>query len=363
MSLKLGIVGLPNVGKSTLFNALTGANAMVADFPFTTIDPNVAQVAVPDERLLKLGEIFHPEKLTPTTIEFVDIAGLVKGASKGEGLGNRFLAYIREVDALVEVVRCFSNPLIPHHTEKIDPASDIEIVELELALADLETVIKRMSKSERTARRDASVQKEMHFLKKIQSYLEKGEPLRTISFDSDEKLILKDCHLLTAKPLLYAVNVDEKAKLQNDPQVQIINDLAQARGGKSVVICAKLEEEFVRLPQEEANLYRQEYGWKESGRNRLIKVGYELLDLITFYTVVGTEVRAWSLPRGTKAPQAAGKVHSDMEKGFIRAEVMTYQDLVSWGSPLMVREKGGLRVEGQDYEVKDGDILYFRFQA
>jgi len=363
LSLKLGIVGLPNVGKSTLFNALTGANATVADFPFTTIDPNIAQVAIPDERLLKLGEIFHPEKLTPATIEFVDIAGLVKGASQGEGLGNRFLAHIREVDALVEVVRCFINPLIPHYTGEIDPTSDIEIVELELALADLETVVKRMSKLERTAQRDASGQKERQFLEKIHSYLEKGEPLRTLSFDSEEKLILKDCYLLTVKPVLYAVNVDEKAEAQNDPRVQIVNHLAQARGGKSVVICAKLEEEFVRLPPEEASLYRQEYGWKESGRNRLIKAGYELLDLITFYTVVGTEVRAWSIPRGTKAPQAAGKVHSDMEKGFIRAEVMTYQDLVSGGSLQMVREKGGLRIEGRDYEVKDGDILYFRFQT
>lgn len=363
LSLKLGIVGLPNAGKSTLFNALTGANAAVAEFPFTTIEPNIALVAVPDERLLKLGQIFHPEELTAAKVEFVDIAGLVKGASKGEGLGNRFLAYIREVDVLVEVVRSFINSRISHVTGEIDPALDIEILELELALADLETVVKRITKLEKDVRKDdVQYQKELEFLKKIYAYLERGEPLRNLSIDYEGKLILSDCHLLTVKPVVYVVNVDEKAESQGDPGVQTVSSLAQARGGKVVVLCAKLEEELSRLPQEEANFYRMEYGWKESGRDKLVKTGYELLNLITFYTVVGKEVKAWGIPKGTKAPQAAGEVHSDMEKGFIRVEVLAYQDLITWGSLPMVREKGDLRIEGREYEVKDGDILYFRFQ-
>ncbi len=363
MGFQCGIVGLPNVGKSTLFNALTAGRAEVANYPFTTIDPNVGVVEVPDERLQHLASIYRPKKATPTTVEFVDIAGLVKGASQGEGLGNKFLAQIREVDAIVHVVRCFENPDVTHVSGSVDPIRDIDVIHTELVLADLETVEKRLQGVEKRVKAgDSKASLEMEFLRRLQNLLGRGEPIRGKSYTSEEQMLLHSYHLLTDKPILYVANVAEEEFNRENRHVQEIERVAKQENAAVVVISGKVEQEIAVLPVEERKVFLADLGMKESGLDRLIQAGYALLGLITFFTVGEEEARAWTVVRGAKAPEAAGKVHSDMERGFIRAEVFSYSDLISSGSPAAVREKGLLRLEGRDYIVQDGDILYFRFQ-
>lgn len=363
MGFQCGIVGLPNVGKSTLFNALTAGRAEVANYPFTTIDPNVGVVEVPDERLQHLASIYRPKKVTPTTVEFVDIAGLVKGASQGEGLGNKFLAQIREVDAIVHVVRCFENPDVAHVSGSVDPIRDIDVIHTELVLADLETVEKRLQGVEKRVKAgDAKASVEMKFLRRLQSLLGRGEPIRGKSYTPEEQTLLHEYHLLTDKPILYVANVAEEELNRENRRVQEIESVAKQESAAVVVISGKVEQEIAALPVEERRIFLADLGMKESGLDRLIRAGYALLGLITFFTAGEEEVRAWTVVRGAKAPEAAGKIHSDMERGFIRAEVFRYSDLISAGSPAAVRERGLLRLEGRDYVVQDGDVLYFRFQ-
>jgi len=365
--MKLGIVGLPNVGKSTLFNAITQAGAECANYPFCTIEPNVGVVAVPDERLEKLAEMYNPEKVTPAVIEFYDIAGLVKGASKGEGLGNKFLSHIREVAAIVHVVRCFEDSNIVHVEGSIDPIRDIETINLELVFSDMEVLERRMEKTKKSARSgDKKAQDELQFMEKLYAHLESGKPARTLEMSEDEQEMLKQYFLLTSKPVLYACNISEDDLISGNVEnqyVQKVKEYAKNEGSEVVVICAKLEEEISTLEGEEKMEFLASYGLEEPGLNKLIKASYKLLGLISFLTAGPKEVRAWTIKKGTKAPQAAGKIHSDMEKGFIRAEVVAYDDLMKCGSETAAREKGLIRLEGKEYVMQDGDIVVFRFNV
>lgn len=362
MSLNIGIVGLPNAGKSTLFNALTAAGVPAENFPFCTKDPNTGVVYVPDPRLDKLTAIVKPDKVTPTMVEFVDIAGLVKNASQGEGLGNKFLSHIREVDAIAHVVRCFEDPDIVHVYGRVDPKEDIEIIDTELVLADLETVAKGLGKEERLAKTGAKeLVKRVDLLKKIKAQLEKGKGARHLLLTEEEKLILKELNLLTAKPILYVANVAEG--VETNPLVEKVQTIAEQEKSEVVVLCSKLEAELSQLGAGEREEFLKELGLKEPGLNRLIRVGYQLLNLITFFTAGPKETRAWTITKGTKAPQAAGKIHSDFEKGFIRAEVMAYEDLVKYRSEAAVKSAGKYRSEGKEYIFQDGDVVLFRFNV
>ncbi|MDD6444306.1 MAG: redox-regulated ATPase YchF [Lachnospiraceae bacterium] len=366
--MKLGIVGLPNVGKSTLFNSLTKAGAESANYPFCTIDPNVGIVAVPDERIKKLGDLYHTKKVTPATIEFVDIAGLVKGASKGEGLGNQFLANIREVDAIVHVVRCFEDSNIVHVDGSIDPARDIETINLELIFSDIEILERRIAKVAKQARMDKTLAKELELLQGLKSHLEDGKMARTYELPEDEDMELwyKGYNLLTAKPTIYAANVAEDDLTDdgaNNPFVASVREKANEEGSEVFVVCAQIEEEISELDDDEKAMFLEDLGLKESGLDKLIKASYSLLGLISFLTAGEDECRAWTIKKGTKAPQAAGKIHTDFERGFIKAEVVNYEDLLECGSLSAAREKGIVGLEGKDYVVKDGDVILFRFNV
>ncbi len=362
--MKLGIVGLPNVGKSTLFNALTEAGAEAANYPFATIEPNIGVVSVPDERLEVLAEMSKSEKIVPTAIEFFDIAGLVKGASKGEGLGNQFLANIREVDAIVEVVRCFEDDNIIHVDGSVDPIRDIENINLELILSDLEVIEKRYVKTQKQLKGDKTLSKEFQLLEKIKSSLEKGESLRNLDLNEEEEKILKTYQLLSSKPIIYVANVSDD-DIENDGKnnklVENVRKYAEKEGNEVVVISAETEAEIATLDPEEKKMFLEEMGLKSSGLDKLIKSSYSLLGLISFLTTGPMETRAWTIIKGSKAPQAAGKIHTDFEKGFIRAETVSYEDLVSSGSMLKAKELGLVRSEGKDYVMKDGDVVLFRF--
>ncbi len=365
--MKLGIVGLPNVGKSTLFNSLTKAGAESANYPFCTIDPNVGVVAVPDERLRLLGDLYHSKKVTPAVIEFVDIAGLVKGASKGEGLGNQFLSHIREVDAIVHVVRCFEDSNVVHVDGSIDPMRDIETIDLELIFSDLEILERRIAKTAKSAVNDKSLAKEVSLLKALREHLENGKAARTyVCEDEDEQLILSGLNLLTYKPVIFAANVGEDDLADDgasNPYVREVRQFAEKTGSQAFVICAKIEEEIAELDDDEKAMFLEELGLKESGLEKLIAASYDLLGLLSFLTSGEDETRAWTIRKGTKAPQAAGKIHSDFERGFIRAEVVNYQDLLDCRSYAAAREKGMVRLEGKDYVVQDGDVILFRFNV
>ena len=366
--MKLGIVGLPNVGKSTLFNSLTKAGAESANYPFCTIDPNVGVVTVPDERLNVLGEMYHTKKIIPAAIEFVDIAGLVKGASKGEGLGNQFLANIREVDAVVHVVRCFENSNIVHVDGSINPLRDIETINLELIFSDLEILERRISKVSKVARNDKSAAKELALLNKIKAHLEDGKLAKTFeeADDEEEQAWLESYNLLTYKPVIYAANVSEDDLADdaaNNEGVQAVREYAKGEQSEVFVVCAEIEAEISELDDDEKKMFLEDLGLEESGLEKLIKASYKLLGLISYLTAGEPEVRAWTITDGTKAPQAAGKIHSDFERGFIRAEVVSYDDLIACGSHTAAKEKGLIRLEGKDYVVKDGDIMLFRFNV
>lgn len=365
--MKLGIVGLPNVGKSTLFNAITKAGAEAANYPFCTIEPNVGVVAVPDERLDRLAKMYNPEKVTPTTIEFVDIAGLVRGASQGEGLGNKFLSHIREVDAIVHVVRCFENENITHVDGSIDPVRDIETINLELIFADMESVERRIERTRKmTKSGEKKYQIELALLERIYENLEKNIPVRSMEFDEEEREYVKQLFLLTSKPVIYAANISE-GDVGKDPNstplVKKLMDYVAQEKAEVLVICANLEEEIAQLEPEEKQAFLEELGMKESGLDRLVKACYKLLGLISFLTAGPKEVRAWTIVKGTKAPQAAGKIHSDFERGFIRAEVIHFDTLMEVGSYTAAKEKGLVRSEGKEYEVQDGDVILFRFNV
>ncbi|OGW35169.1 MAG: redox-regulated ATPase YchF [Nitrospirae bacterium GWD2_57_9] len=364
MGFNCGIVGLPNVGKSTIFNALTSAGAQASNYPFTTIDPNVGVVDMPDERLQRLAGIYQPKKLTPTIMEFVDIAGLVKGAAQGEGLGNKFLANIREVDAIAHVVRCFEDPNVIHVSGKVDPKADIEVIEAELMLADLDAIEKRLYKAEKLVKTgDKKVADEVDFMRRLKDMLSKGEPVRRATHSEEEVLWLRTYALLSSKPVLYVANVAEDMVDKPNPLVDEVRKIAAEEGARVVVISGQVEGEIAQLPIEERKDYLAGMGLKESGLDRMIRAGYELLGLITYFTAGEKEVRAWTITKGTKAPQAAGKIHTDFEKGFIRAEVFHYDDLMKLKNEQAVKAAGLLRSEGKEYVVKDGDIMLFRFNV
>ena len=366
MSLKAGIVGLPNVGKSTLFNAITKQKILAANFPFATIDPNVGVVVVPDKRLDFLNSLYKPKSLVPTTFEFTDIAGLVKGASKGEGLGNKFLSHIREVDAICEVVRCFENKDIIHTYNNVDPIRDIEIIEVELILADLEIVENRLNKIGKKASmsKDKEIKKEAEILTKLKDALEQNISIRRLDLTDDEKLYIKPFNLLTFKPIIYIANVSEEDLLSGDNKyIAEVKKYAEKDKAKVVVICAKIEEDLCDMDKEEKNLFLKELGVEESGIDTLIKESYSLLGLKTFFTAGIDECRAWTFRDGMKAPACAGIIHTDFEKGFIKAEIMSYIDLENYGTEKQVKEAGKLRLEGKEYVMQDGDICYFRFNV
>ena len=366
MSLTAGIVGLPNVGKSTLFNAITKQKILAANYPFATIDPNVGVVVVPDERLDFLNDLYKPKSLVPTTIEYTDIAGLVKGASVGEGLGNKFLSHIREVDAIIEVVRCFDNGDIIHVEGKVDPIRDIEIINLELMLADLEVINNRIGKIGKKASmsKDKEVIREVNVLNKLKESLEKNIPVRQLEFSDDELKLVKSFNLLTIKPIIYMTNVSEEDLISDDNEyVKMVREYAAKEKSEVVVVSAKIESELVDLTDEERTEFLNDLGIKENGLDKLIKATYKLLGLETYFTAGTDEVRAWTFKKGMKAPACAGIIHTDFEKGFIRAEVMSYEDLQEYKSELKVKEAGKMRLEGKEYEMQDGDICYFRFNV
>lgn len=363
--MKLGIVGLPNVGKSTLFNAITSAGAESANYPFCTIEPNVGVVSVPDKRLDGLAKLVNPAKITPAVIEFFDIAGLVKGASKGEGLGNKFLSHIREVEAIVHVVRCFEDENVTHVEGRINPIEDIEIINLELILADLEVVCKRIDKTEKLLKGDKSYQKEIDILNRIKEAFENNLPARSLEFNDEEIKFVKSLNLLSFKPVLYAANISEDDLISGEENIYVkkIKEYAKKENSEVLTISAKIESEISELSNEEKISFLQDLGLEESGLDRLIKSSYRLLGLISFLTAGPKEVRAWTIKKGTKAPQAAGKIHSDIERGFIRAEVISYDELIKCGGFTVAKEKGLIRLEGKDYIMKDGDVVLFRFNV
>ena len=364
--MKLGIVGLPNVGKSTLFNAITNAGAEVANYAFCTIEPNVGVVAVHDYRLDELAKMYSPKKITPAVIEFVDIAGLVKGASKGEGLGNKFLSHIREVDAVIHVVRCFDNDDIMHVSGSVDPKRDIETINLELILSDLEILDRRIDRTAKAAKGDKSLLTELEFLKRLKTELENGVSARAVEADDDEKAILADIGLLSAKPVIYACNMSEDdfaSNIENNERYKAVCEIAKAEGAEVLPICAELEAEISSLSKEEKEMFLSDAGIESGGLDMLIQRSYSLLGLISYLTAGEPEVRAWTIKKGTKAPQAAGKIHSDFERGFIRAEVISFDELMACGSMQAAKEKGKIRSEGKDYVMQDGDIVLFRFNV
>ena len=364
--MKLGIVGLPNVGKSTLFNAITNAGAEVANYAFCTIEPNVGVVAVPDYRLDELAKMYSPKKITPAVIEFVDIAGLVKGASKGEGLGNKFLSHIREVDAVIHVVRCFDNDDIMHVSGSVDPKRDIETINLELILSDLEILDRRIDRTAKAAKGDKSLLTELEFLKRLKTELENGVSARAVEADDDEKAILADIGLLSAKPVIYACNMSEDdfaSNIENNERYKAVCEIAKAEGAEVLPICAELEAEISSLSKEEKEMFLSDAGIESGGLDMLIQRSYNLLGLISYLTAGEPEVRAWTIKKGTKAPQAAGKIHSDFERGFIRAEVIAFDDLKACGTLANAKSKGLLRSEGKEYVMKDGDVVNFLFNV
>ena len=364
--MKLGIVGLPNVGKSTLFNAITKAGAESANYPFCTIEPNVGVVAVPDERLDILCKMYNSRKVVPTAIEFYDIAGLVKGASRGEGLGNKFLGHIREVEAIVHVVRCFEDPNVVHVDGKVNPLNDVETINMELIFSDMELLERRIQKTTKNLKGDKSLQKELDLLKRVYEFLESGKSARAMDLDDDDVAYVKSLDLLSFKPVIYAANVSEEeagSKEEND-MVKAVREFAATEGSDVIVICAKIEEEISQLDDEEKAMFLEELGIEESGLDKLVKASYHLLNLISYLTAGEQEVRAWTIINGTKAPQAAGKIHSDFERGFIRAETIAYDKLIECGGNLATaKEKGLVRAEGKDYVVKDGDVMNFLFNV